>query len=105
MYIETSSPRVQGDHAILISPKQSFCGIKCLKFSYHMYGATIGRLDVTINSTIVFSKSGNQGNRWLDASITINYSGVYPVRKIFIFAGNNFYCHFGMFLVICDPLV
>ena len=105
MYIETSSPRVRGDYAILISPMQRFRGTMCLKFSYHMYGATIGRLDVTINSRRVFSKSGNQGNRWFDASITIYYWAAYPVRKIFIVAENIFYCHFGMFLVICDRSV
>ena len=94
MYIETSSPRARGDYAILNSPMQKFSGIMCLKFSYHMYGATIGRLDVTINSRRVFYKIGNQGNKWFDASITVYASGVYPVRKIFIVAANTFYCHF-----------
>ena len=97
MYIETSGPRVQGDYAILISPMQRFSGIMCLKFSYHMYGATIEILDVTINSRRVFSKSGNQGNKWFDASITIYVSGLYSVRKIFIVAVNTFCCNFVCF--------
>ena len=99
MYIETSSPRVRGDYAILISPLQRFSGTMCLKFSYHMYGATIGRLDVKINSRTVFYRSGNQGNRWFDASLTIYYiySGVYPVRNIFIVTVNTFYCNFVCF--------
>ena len=97
MYTETSRPRRQGDYAILISPMQRFSGIMCLKFSYHMYGATIGILDVTINSRRVFSKSGNQGNRWFDASITIYVSGLYSVRKIFIVAVNTFCCNFACF--------
>ena len=97
MYIEASIPRRWGDYAILISPTQRFSGNMCLKFSYHMYGATIGRLDVTINSRRVFSKSGNQGNKWFNASIAICVSGAYSVRKIFFVAVNTFYCNFVCF--------
>ena len=47
-----------------------------------MYGATIGKLDVTINGRSVFSKSGNQGNKWNEASISLSLSGMYQVRDI-----------------------
>ena len=83
MYIETSSPRVQGDYARLTSPMQQFSGFMCLRFFYHMYGATIGRLYVTINGRSVFSRSGNQGNKWIEAGINTYITGVYPVRNIF----------------------
>ena len=83
MYIETSSPRVQGDDAKLRSPTLRFSGNMCLKFFYHMYGATIGRLDVIINSKTVFSASGNKGNKWLEASVsTSGLSGMYAVSNI-----------------------
>ena len=64
MYIETSSPRMQGDNAKLDSPLFRFSGKMCLKFFLHMYGSTIGRLNVFINNETVFSASGNKGNKW-----------------------------------------
>ena len=85
MYIETSSPRVQGDNAKLNSPLLTFRGNMCLTFFYHMYGSTIGRLNVVINGTkTVFSASGNKGNRWNEARINSSTSGNYTVRKIFM---------------------
>ena len=83
MYIETSSPRVKGDNAKLDSPLLQFSGNMCLKFYYHMYGATIGTLNVIINSKTVFSASGDKGNKWLDTEITISsLSGMYKVRNV-----------------------
>ena len=85
MYIETSSPRVLGDTAKLNSPLLTFSGNMCLKFFYHMYGLTTGRLNVTINGTkTVFSASGNKGNIWLEARINTSFSGNYMVRDIFM---------------------
>ena len=74
MYIETSSPRSYGDKAILSFSPPGLLGIgkvSCLKFYYHMYGATINRLNVFNGSSIVFTKSGQQGNRWLYAEVTV----------------------------------
>ena len=84
MYIKTSRPRVQGDLARLRSPAFSFNGATCLTFFYHMYGATIGRLQVTVNGRTVFSASGNKGNSWLEAKINLNLQGNYSVRNISI---------------------
>ena len=82
MYIETSSPRVQGDVAKLTSPMLKFSGNMCLKFFYHMYGETIGKLDVTINGRSVFSRMGNQGNKWIEASKNLSLFGIHQVRDI-----------------------
>ena len=84
MYIETSSPRVQGDLARLSSPAFTFRGATCITFFYHMYGATTGRLEVTVNGRNVFSANGNKGKSWLEASINLNLQGNYPVRNISI---------------------
>lgn len=46
MYIETSSPRVTGDIARLISPIYQDTDAVCLTFWYHMYGNGIGTLRV-----------------------------------------------------------
>ena len=84
MHIETSSPRVQGNLARLSTPALSFSGATCIAFFYHMYGTTIGRLEVTVNGRIVFSASGNKGNSWLEASMNLNLRGNYPVRNMSI---------------------
>ena len=82
MYIETSSPRKQGDNAKLNSPKLQFRGSMCLKFYYHMYGANIAKLNVIINGKNVFTASGDKGNKWLVAAIDISLSGKHEVRDI-----------------------
>ena len=82
MYIETSSPRQQGDNAKLNSPMLQFSGSMCLKFYYHMYGADIATLNVTINGSSVFTASGNKGNEWLRAAIDVSLSGKHAVRHI-----------------------
>ena len=47
MYIEASSPRKLGDNARLSSPIYSKSTVpSCLKFWYHMYGSTMGTLNV-----------------------------------------------------------
>ena len=52
-----------------------------LRFSYHMYGATMGTLDVSVNGTSVWSLSGDQGNVWNQANVDLStYSGQIDVR-------------------------
>ncbi len=81
MYIETSSPRQPGDNAKLNTPSLQFSGKMCLTFYYHMYGASVGTLNVMINGNKVFTASGNKGNKWLRAMVNVNLSGMYAVRK------------------------
>ena len=73
MYIETSSPRRYGDRAKLdFSVSRSDIGkLSCLKFYYHMYGADINTLNVYNGNSKIFTKRGNQGNRWLMAKLTL----------------------------------
>ena len=85
MYIETSSPRRQGDTAKLNSPKLQFSGSMCLKFYYHMYGADIATLNVIINGNNVFTASGDKGNKWLRAAVDVSLSGNHAVREIIMF--------------------
>ncbi len=91
MYIETSSPRVEGDYAILEGPCLDLTGSSTidLTFWYHMYGSTIGTLDVEVSDdctswTNVWSLSGNQSNAWYQASVNLDaYAGsVIKVRFI-----------------------
>ena len=79
MYIEASSPRMVGQKA-RISKRYTglMTGGSCLSFWYHMYGSQIGSLNVYVkNSTASaldiakWNVSGQQGNVWKNASITI----------------------------------
>lgn len=100
MYIETSSPRQSGDVARLSSPSFTFSGNTCLTFSYHMYGATIGSLNVTVNARSVFSASGNKGNLWFKVSIRLRLYGRYPVRNINIYIHiSNLYILFSVYVI------
>ena len=71
MYIETSSPRQEGDNAKLQVPLSGNGAAACLMFYYHMYGATIGTLNVWSGSQLVFNASGNQSVHWIQARKTI----------------------------------
>ncbi|XP_067044645.1 MAM and LDL-receptor class A domain-containing protein 1-like isoform X2 [Acropora muricata] len=73
MYIQTSRRFYGGDKAkLLFSPPNSIIGkMSCLRFYYHMYGATVNRLNVFNGNSMVFTKSGQQGNRWLYAEMTV----------------------------------
>ena len=80
-YIETSSPRAQGDNAKLVKGGLSFNTKKCLSFYYHMYGATMGTLNVYVGQRKVFTLSGNQGNLWKQAKVEITEPGASEVMK------------------------
>ena len=71
MYIETSSPRMAGDNAKLEISVSGKGELSCLEFYYHMYGDTMGTLNVFSGNTVVFSLSGNQGDYWIKVEKTI----------------------------------
>ena len=79
LYIETSSPRVRGDKATILTPYLN--GPQCMNFSYHMYGVDIGSLNIFAKNQRIFSKSGNQGNQWVSVQILILQSGRYMVSQ------------------------
>ena len=69
LYID-SSGRVKDDNARLFTEHLSKTSASCFSFYYHMYGATAGTLTLSMfskgesNLVELFSKSGNQGDRW-----------------------------------------
>ncbi|MCH8147332.1 MAG: S8 family serine peptidase, partial [Planctomycetes bacterium] len=83
MYIETSSPRVAGDTAILEGPCFHLGGVSGadLSFWYHMHGTSIGTLNVDVSTdcsawTNVWTLSGAQGNVWTQATVNLDtYAG------------------------------
>ena len=72
MYIKTTARSYRDKAKLLFSPPSSVIGTtSCLKFYYHMYGYSVNRLNVFNGHNIVFTKSGQQGNRWLYAEVTV----------------------------------
>ncbi|KAI8512340.1 hypothetical protein Bbelb_089790 [Branchiostoma belcheri] len=77
MYIEASSPQVQGDIARLVTPALP-TNTRCLEFWYHMYGRSTGELRVYQTptgsaqlGTPIWSLAGDQGNVWDQARLDI----------------------------------
>ena len=87
MYIEASGPQQRGDNAKLYSPPLKLFGNRCLEFYYYMSVASIGSLIVTINKTVVFSASGDNGDEWYKASI--NTSSIVGSHMVSIFTENT----------------
>ena len=79
MYIETSVPRTVGDSAILTSPDFDISSLTSAEVSFrsHMYGGSIGTLNVAISGdggttfNTVWSKSGDQGDQWVEEIIQL----------------------------------
>ncbi|XP_077864896.1 meprin A subunit beta-like [Saccoglossus kowalevskii] len=80
LYIESSSPRVEGDKALLVSPIYPDKS-KCLRFYYHMYGEHVGTINVYMRAEalfgtsslgeLIFSLTGEQVNMWKLAEIEV----------------------------------
>ena len=94
IFIETSVPRKVGDKALLMSPlfnKTSSAG-KCFTFWYHMYGLSIGTLNIYVNITrattgkqLVWTLSGNKGNRWFNGQVKVGTTiGTYQVNLLLL---------------------
>ncbi len=83
-YMESSSPNYPSKTAAFRSACYDLSGFTTasIDFWYHMYGATMGtlNLDISVNNgttwTNVWSLSGNQGNSWANANVDISaYAG------------------------------
>ncbi|AZQ43839.1 fibronectin type III domain-containing protein [Nonlabens ponticola] len=92
VYMESSAPNYSTKTAILNSPCFDLAGVSdaTLTFKYHMYGATnMGGLllqaseDDGASWSTVWSKSGNQGNAWRDASVDLSAYSAGTVRLRF----------------------
>lgn len=85
MYTEVSPTSLQkGAKARLLSPRYPATQGSCLQFWYHMYGRTIGTLNVYIkgfawSQTKVWSKTGNDTNIWNVAQVSISSRYRYQV--------------------------
>lgn len=80
VYMESSSPNYSNKSAVLTSPCFNLKNASnaTVTFAYHMYGsASMGNLKLEASTdkgstwTSVWSKSGNQGNSWQNASVNL----------------------------------
>jgi len=86
MKLKASSPQLQNDKARLISPTYSgtsSSGI-CFKFWYHLYGQSIGSLNVWLRQnnqlkTNLWTRTGNFGNFWRLGLVTVKSSADFEI--------------------------
>lgn len=76
----------KGDRVILQSPFILATSI-CLSFAYHMYGRDINALEVYIrngkHARRMWSKKGNQGDKWFTANVELDVNIEFQVTIIF----------------------
>ncbi len=76
VFIEASSPRVNGDNARLLSGNIPASNNACLHFWYNMNGASVGILRVYsqqsgANALPLWQLNGNKGTQWNQAQVKI----------------------------------
>lgn len=100
LFVETSGVD-EGEKAKLISRTFPTTGGRCLTFWYHMYGSGMGELNVYIKPVTgslrnVWSLSGDQGNEWKMAQVTL-VSGSSEYQLVFeAVRGSNFRADIGI---------
>ncbi|NOQ27947.1 MAG: T9SS type A sorting domain-containing protein [Bacteroidales bacterium] len=79
MYVETSSPNYPSKVAILNSPCFDLTNESNanFNFAYHMYGASMGTMEIQASTdgtswTTLWTKSGDQGNSWFNATVSLS---------------------------------
>jgi 2',3'-cyclic-nucleotide 2'-phosphodiesterase (5'-nucleotidase family) len=91
LFIESSYPNYGGHEAILQSPCFELAeGSQYeVSFDYHMYGSSMGALELQIsddqvNWTSIWSLSGNQGNAWQTAQLDVSEYAPSSVKFRFV---------------------
>jgi len=97
LYTESSSPNYPNKVAVLeASIDLRSTTDPMLSFSYHMYGAAMGTLEVEAstdqeNWTTLFSRSGDQGNSWKTAVVDLSpFAGRVVALQVTGITGSSF---------------
>ena len=79
VYFDSGSPDVEGEEVTLLT--KTYTQPYCMSFWYNMHGEGMGTLTVKIkDGSILFRKTGAQGNQWLNARIDVKDSLCKPYR-------------------------
>ncbi|CAG2233741.1 unnamed protein product [Mytilus edulis] len=81
LYIEASPPVQENNIARLISSQSLSTCLRCLKFSYHMYGTAVGSLNIYHGDQKLWTQSGSHGDMWNTLSLEVD--GAVDKRIIF----------------------
>lgn len=85
-YIYTEASGNSNKTARIISPVVRTTGTLCVSFWYHMYGVHINTLNMYLKNNgalnNLWTKSGNQGNKWINGLVDINSVNGNQVRKL-----------------------
>lgn len=80
MYFDASQPAKAG---LEYSAKSAWYtpGQECMKFKYHMHGATEGSLKIKLSTaeTVLWEKVGDQGVEWKEGQVTVGAAEKYKV--------------------------
>ena len=84
IYIETSGfNRRKGERARIESELFPATAGKCLSFWYHMYGSTIGTLNIYMKTnsveTLLKTYNGSQGNAWIEGEVGLHSASNFKV--------------------------
>ncbi|XP_060078163.1 uncharacterized protein LOC132557661 [Ylistrum balloti] len=75
VYLDTSSKGVGDDYTATLDTGNitvpASTNSLCLRFWYHMFGETMGDLNVLVDNNVVWKKSGNQSDVWHCAAVDI----------------------------------
>ena len=86
IYVESSSPAQSAQKANLLSKKFPATSGRCVSFWYHMFGPGTGDLTVYMKDgqtgalNELWTKSGDQGDKWLNGEISIKSDAEYQVK-------------------------
>ena len=83
MYIE-ASPQSYGDNAKLHLAVPRSNSSACLTFYYHMYGSSMGTLNVFNGNVTIFTMSGDQGNYWRKVARTMHLNDVVSIIAVHV---------------------
>ena len=81
MYTEATA-QLEGDNAKLQLVLPEGTSPSCLTFFLHMYGYSMGTLNVFNGNTSIFTASGNHGNNWRKVTRTVNSSDVVSIPAL-----------------------
>ena len=81
LYFEASSPAQPGQTSCFSSKVFPAGSCQLLTFWYHMLGSGIGELRVMVSGSVVWRKSGEQGDKWIQASFEIKGDQEFQVSQ------------------------